>query len=613
LIVQGNVGIGTSNPGVNALQVTGNVVTQGFTSNATNTVFNFDTLTVPFVNATQIGVGTTSSTYPFDVLGIVRAGSTVASSIYLTNSEVKWRGDGTAHFSIFNQNSTFQIRNTSANFEPGTAGSNLVTVTSTGNVGIGTTSPGSPLQIHCGDNYIQGISFSSAAAGAVSSSDFMIQRGPSNNVVGGSAWNTSNCMIFHTPNEGVATTGPVGYLWMSSTSRLGMFYDVKNSRLGIGTTNPGSVLHTAINSATATTIATFENMNTTTTTAKSFSLQFYGNGAGGQKDVGAITMIPTDGNFGYSAMAFSVRGPFSGGSESVAEVMRCTRTGNNTAVGIGTASPGYTLDVGSFGVDGGTIRIVSSSSCAFRMMEVNDTYGFSFTNVAASRMSIKRHSGLQAGTEIISILRDNSFVGIGITNPTKPLVVTRPGGAGNFPAIMVANNGNGSGFRISTYDMTADGQAYMGLGTDMGGNAYEHSLLFPYGSTGQGIQTVGWYNGTTYSTRAYIQTGSTNWVSVSDIRAKDIVRPISNVLPLLSNLSTIVYTLKDDIIKTSHLGLIAQEVALVFPEACDIPTDPEQRMGITYTELVPVLVEAVKELAAKNADLEARLAALEAK
>jgi hypothetical protein len=247
------------------------------------------------------------------------------------------------------------------------------------------------------------------------------------------------------------------------------------------------------------------------------------------------------------------------------------------------------------------------------MMEVNDTYGFSFTNVAASRMSIKRHSGSQAGSEIISILRDNPYVGIGITNPSKPLVVTRPGGSGNFPAIMVANNGNGTGFRIATYDLSAtgDAQAFMGLGTDMGGNAYEHSLVFPYGSVGQGIQTVGWYNGSTYSTRAYIQTGSTNWVSVSDIRAKDIVRPISNVLPLLSNLSTIVYTLKDDIIKTNHLGLIAQEVALVFPEACDIPADPEQRMGITYTELVPVLVEAIKELNAKNADLEARLAALE--
>jgi hypothetical protein len=61
LIVQGNVGIGTSNPGVNALQVSGNVVTSGFTSNATNTVFNFDTLTVPFLSTTQINSGSTSA------------------------------------------------------------------------------------------------------------------------------------------------------------------------------------------------------------------------------------------------------------------------------------------------------------------------------------------------------------------------------------------------------------------------------------------------------------------------------------------------------------------------------------------------------------------------
>jgi hypothetical protein len=215
-------------------------------------------------------------------------------------------------------------------------------------------------------------------------------------------------------------SGPSTTTTFSYTERMRI---TNSGNVGIGTTSPGSALHTAINSATATTIATFENLNTTTTTAKSFSLQFYGNGAGGQKDAGAITMIPTDGNFGYSAMAFSVRGPFSGGSESVAEVMRCTRTGNNTAVGIGTASPGYTLDVGSFGVDGGTIRIVSSSSCAFRMMEANDSYGFSFTNVAASRMSIKRHSASVAGTEIISIMRDNPYVGIGTTSPSQPLDV----------------------------------------------------------------------------------------------------------------------------------------------------------------------------------------------
>jgi len=55
----GNVGIGTTSP-VSLLtvqgeaRITGNLISAGFTSNSTNTVFNSDTLTVPFVSATQV-------------------------------------------------------------------------------------------------------------------------------------------------------------------------------------------------------------------------------------------------------------------------------------------------------------------------------------------------------------------------------------------------------------------------------------------------------------------------------------------------------------------------------------------------------------------------------
>ena len=133
--------------------------------------------------------------------------------------------------------------------------------------------------------------------------------------------------------------------------------------VGIGTASPGSVLHATCNISTATTIATFENSNVTTTTAKSFKLQFYGNGAGGQKDLGSINIIPTDGNFGYNDMAFSIRGPFGAGStEAVAEVMRFSRSVTTPCVGIGTATPASTLEVCGTGFIPSTLTRTNADS-----------------------------------------------------------------------------------------------------------------------------------------------------------------------------------------------------------------------------------------------------------
>ena len=68
-----NVGIGTSAVSAN-LTVTGNVyasnaiqtaniVAAGFTSNSTNTVFNFDTVSIPFVTSTTLNVASTTNVY----------------------------------------------------------------------------------------------------------------------------------------------------------------------------------------------------------------------------------------------------------------------------------------------------------------------------------------------------------------------------------------------------------------------------------------------------------------------------------------------------------------------------------------------------------------------
>ena len=60
-----------------------------------------------------------------------------------------------------------------------------------------------------------------------------------------------------------------------------------------------------------------------------------------------------------------------------------------------------------------------------------------------------------------------------------------------------------------------------------------------------------------------------------------------------------------------QLGFIAQEVETVLPEV--VGTDDDGYKAISYQNIVPVLVEAVKSLEQRNADLAARNDALDAK
>jgi hypothetical protein len=76
--------------------------------------------------------------------------------------------------------------------------------------------------------------------------------------------------------------------------------------------------------------------------------------------------------------------------------------------------------------------------------------------------------------------------------------------ANNTPAIQV-RGGNAGYPRIQTYGLDADGAAWMGLGTDMGGGPYEHSVYFPNGS-GTGRLSIGDYNGSTYNPRLWVFT-----------------------------------------------------------------------------------------------------------
>jgi len=63
---------------------------------------------------------------------------------------------------------------------------------------------------------------------------------------------------------------------------------------------------------------------------------------------------------------------------------------------------------------------------------------------------------------------------------------------------------------------------------------------------------------------------------------------------------------QDESESSARVGFIAQEVLPVLPHVVSVPEDSEQMMGVSTTEMIPVLVKAIQEL-------EARLAALESK
>ncbi|MFL9485740.1 hypothetical protein ACI6Q2_23380, partial [Chitinophagaceae bacterium LWZ2-11] len=104
-------------------------------------------------------------------------------------------------------------------------------------------------------------------------------------------------------------------------------------------------------------------------------------------------------------------------------------------------------------------------------------------------------------------------VGIGTTSPTFPLQVQK---ISSTPALMIGGGYTGSP-RIQVYGLDADANAWMGLGTDMSGGPYEHSIYFPQGPSGYtGKLTIGTYDGASYSPKlsilsnGYVGVGTTN-------------------------------------------------------------------------------------------------------
>jgi hypothetical protein len=98
-------------------------------------------------------------------------------------------------------------------------------------------------------------------------------------------------------------------------------------------------------------------------------------------------------------------------------------------------------------------------------------------------------------------------------------------------------------------------------------------------------------------------TSATAWTAISDERFKDIIEPITNAVSKVGSLRSVIGKFKTDAEGTRRSFLIAQDVLAAFPEAA-VANNPD-KLGVTYTEVIPLLVAAIKELTARVEALEA--------
>ena len=98
---------------------------------------------------------------------------------------------------------------------------------------------------------------------------------------------------------------------------------------------------------------------------------------------------------------------------------------------------------------------------------------------------------------------------------------------------------------------------------------------------------------------------ATDFIISSDSRYKNVFGNITNALDSVNSLNGVTYTyneLSGKDTETVRAGVIAQDVEAVLPQA--VYTDADGYKSVSYDSLVPLLIEAIKELTARVEELE---------
>jgi hypothetical protein len=549
-------------------------------------------------------------------------------------------------------------------------------INSSGNVGIGTSSPTSKLQIN-GDGTTVRLD------GTANTSRNILIRN-----VGGSAEGTlqtdgnmhllqedaSKYMRFSTANTERMRIDSAGSVYIGSTSDSGTGYHrisadgfVRHKRAGEVVavfdrgTSDGDIVLFRKDSATVGSIGTeggdltigtgdtglqfgdggeyIRPWNTTTNTSRDAALdlgvsttRFKDLYLSGTASV-SKTRLTTNNTTYWDLRRDSSTGHFVVSDDGLGDVFTILQSNGN--VGIGTSSPSASAKLD---VNGNVIfRIASATtSRTLGFTTSNGVDGWTIGNgVTASANQFVIYSNTAGAARLL--INSSGNVGIGTTSPVKKLDVagtSRITGEATFGNDILLTNdayvyssSGGSGVRAGWF-LDGTNQAVRGYtaGTermriDSSGNvlfgvtsltnngSYFKSsasdlMQLNIGSTTTTTQNVVVFR----NPNAAVGTISTNasataYNTSSDQRLKENIADAEDAGSKVDAIQVRQFDWKAD---GSHqdYGMIAQELAVVAPEAVTQPENPEEMMGVDYSKLVPMLIKEIQSLRNRVATLE---------
>ncbi|GEM_PF-4599409 len=544
----------------------------------------------------NVGIGTTNPNMKLHIVG---------------NDGVQiQRADNSGFANVYFRTGTDDSTRSSIGFVPAGGANDLVfrvgnlverfRITSAGNVGIGTTNPNAKLDV-AGTARMSGFQLgTSATAGHVLTT----------NASGVGTWQPSSGGL--PSGSSGQTIRHDGNTWIGSSNLFN-----NGTNVGIGTTNPNAKLHVQGNLRIV----------------------------DGSQGTGKVLTSDASGLASWQAP--------SGGGGDIPNLQQVTDVGANTTRSITINPASGQLAAVSFGTGANNNYIIGrpADQTYFNIYDVAGNKDFLMGN-PNGHLSLQPSSGnvqIGAGTpsERLSVNGNIALTGnhrtlrttngnltLGVPNAINALTIQSGNGNVSIGPYAVAGRvlhvaRAGSAVTINTVSSTHGGNSALDLMTrwDAGGTGTPDSkgwAILARGdsySPGQGDPSspndlvFGFWNSNTWMPEPMRlknngELYARNFIETSDVSLKQNINTLSDSLSKILELRGVSFNWKDRGDDSDQIGFIAQEVEQIFPE---LVKGEEGSKSVSYTSLVPVLVEAVKDLDAKNKELESRLEKLESR